>query len=102
MAVDTKSKTMTSEELSEQLDTLRQDMADMGRMLATMGASKARDAKAAVQDTAAHLKADGIHYAHVAGEKADEALDMVRRQPASSVAIAVGVGFLAGLVMGRR
>jgi len=59
-----------------------------------------------VQASGEDALARGQQYADAARTKASDgaaqALEQVRRQPAAAVGIAVGVGFLVGLVAGRR
>ena len=77
----TKSK---EDELSAQLDALKADMADLTQTMKNLGVAKVDDARAHAQD--------GV----------DQALDYVRDKPANALAVAAGMGFLIGLLSGRR
>lgn len=95
-------KEPTLEDVSAQLETLKADMAALTRILGDVGKGQLRHAADDMRVRAEHLKAEGRRYAHQAGESADAALDAVRHQPVTAIAIAVGLGFLFGLAAGRR
>lgn len=94
------------EELSDQIATLKQDIADISKTLSGLGKSSREAAGDQVREKAAHLRDAGEEQLHAARHQADElgrqAADSVRNQPAAAVGIAVGVGFLLGFVTGRK
>ena len=102
MATAPKPKEPTLEDVSAQIETLKADIAALTRTLGEVGKSQARHAADDLRDRADHLRDQGRRYAHQAGEQADAALDTVRHQPVTAIAIAVGLGFLFGLAAGRR
>jgi ElaB/YqjD/DUF883 family membrane-anchored ribosome-binding protein len=91
----------TTDDLTAQVAQIRTDMAELTKLMTQFGKAKTHEATDAMRAKAADLRHSGEEYAHAAGEKADEALEMVRRQPATAIAVAVGVGFIVGL-MSRR
>ena len=104
MAANTKEPTMA--DLTGQIDTLKSDIAKLTGLMGEYGSAKAASARDMARDKAKELRSEGERYAHEAGRMASDgaeaALDAVRRQPASAVALAVGIGFLLGLVSSNR
>jgi ElaB/YqjD/DUF883 family membrane-anchored ribosome-binding protein len=96
----------TSEDLARQIEALKNDVASISRILADMGAQRRDDLKDSVNRTAADLRAKGeatVNDARDRGlELGEQAADAVRRQPATAIGLAVGVGFLIGFMTGRR
>jgi ElaB/YqjD/DUF883 family membrane-anchored ribosome-binding protein len=96
----------TSEDLERQIEALKNDVASISRILADMGAQRRDDLKESVGRTAADLRARGeatVNDARDRGlELGEQAADAVRRQPATSIGLAVGLGFLIGFMTGRR
>lgn len=87
--------TATRDDLDRQIEALKTDIADISQTLAQMGADR-RDATVdGMRDTAAQMQRKGA----AIGE---QAADAVRQQPATAMALAVGAGFIVGLMTGRR
>jgi ElaB/YqjD/DUF883 family membrane-anchored ribosome-binding protein len=102
MDAKSKDKTPTLEDVSVQLEVLRADVAALTRLLGDVGKARVDMAAEDLRARADHLRAEGRRYAHRAEESADAALDVVRHQPVTAIAIAVGLGFLFGLAASRR
>ncbi|MEX5728217.1 ElaB/YqjD/DUF883 family membrane-anchored ribosome-binding protein [Rhodovulum iodosum] len=96
----------SSEDLERQIDALKADIAGISRTLADMGAERRSELQDSVHKTASDLKARGEATLDDArargGELGDQAADAVRRQPATAMGLAVGLGFVVGLMTGRR
>lgn len=93
-------------DLETEMAALRSDIADISETLKGIGKGGVADLNARARETASHLKARGKAQAKYAGEQAhaayDAAEDTVRHNPAASVGVAAGVGFLVGLFLSRR
>lgn len=102
----TKAGEPTVEDLAAQIEQLKGDMTALMRTAGDLGKAQASQAAGAARARASELRSDAEYYAEEAGRRASEgaeaALETIRRQPASSVAIAVGIGFLVGLVASNR
>ncbi len=102
----TSSGSASVEDLAVQIETLKGDIAGIAEILADLGTEKRAQATARVRDAASEVKAHGEQHLKDAQNYAEDlsaqATDAVRRQPAMAVGIAVGVGFLIGLVTSRR
>ncbi|WP_272009431.1 DUF883 family protein [Roseovarius sp. ZX-A-9] len=96
----------TVEELTSQIEALKGDIAAITGTLADLGAETRDQAKARVRDAASDVRARSEKHLKDAQACAEDlsaqATDAVRQQPAMAVGIAVGVGFLIGLVTARR
>ncbi|MGX0877064.1 ElaB/YqjD/DUF883 family membrane-anchored ribosome-binding protein [Roseovarius sp. MBR-154] len=94
------------EHLSEQIATLKQDIADISQTLSGLGRSSRDAAADQARQSAADLRDAGERYLHNAQYRAEEmgqqAADQVRNQPAAAVGLAVGLGFLVGFMTGRK
>ncbi|ARC89821.1 YqjD family protein [Rhodovulum sp. MB263] len=94
------------QDLEVQIEALKDDIAQIARTLGDLSEAKKNDMRDTVQRRAAELRERGE--ATVAGvqdrgaELGEQAADAVRRQPAAAMGIAVGLGFLVGLMTGRR
>ena len=94
------------DDLAAQIDTLKNDISELTRVFSDFGSAKATEATRAVKDKAEELRSAGQEKAselHQAGrERALEAQlqaeDFMRRQPATALGIAAGVGFLVGMI----
>jgi ElaB/YqjD/DUF883 family membrane-anchored ribosome-binding protein len=106
MAATSPAKEPTIADLTKQIDTLRTDIANLTSLMGEVGTAKAMAAKDAAVEKVTELRREGERYAQEAGKMAHDgaevALDAVRRQPATAVAVAVGIGFLVGLVTSSR
>jgi ElaB/YqjD/DUF883 family membrane-anchored ribosome-binding protein len=89
-----------------QLDTLRQDMAQLVETMASLGRAKANDAAHSLTDTAHDLRRRGeenlVATRQKGAEALDQAADFVRRRPTEAVAVAGAIGVLLGLFLNRR
>src|SRR6056297_3251344 len=88
------------EQLNDQIASLKKDIADISHTLSGLGKSSQAAAGEQVREKAAHLRDAGQEQLHAAQYRAEEmgqqAADTVRNQPAASVGLAVGLGFLLG------
>lgn len=104
-------------DVSEQIDTIRGDIAALNALIADLAKDTSKAAKAQAAKAAGDLKSGASDQMEVAQAKALEASDRVRKdaeaayhqaenavrqQPALSIGIAAGLGFLAGLMATRR
>ncbi len=81
-------KEITVDDLAAQIDTLKSDLSKLTHTLADFGVAKteAATASAKMKATEAQLQAE----------------DFVRTQPATSIGLAAGLGFLVGMIASRR
>lgn len=93
------SKNISVEDLSAQIDVLKNDLSSLTQALSDYGVAKSQDAKRAAQQTAADLQAAGRDTAQKAQAQAEE---FVHNQPATSLGLAAGLGFLVGMMTARR
>lgn len=93
------SSTVTVEDLSAQIDTLKNDLSALTQTLSDLGAAKAKEAKNAASEGAAHLQNAGRDKILEAQLQAE---DFVHKQPATSLGLAAGLGFLVGILTARR
>lgn len=93
-------------DLETELAVLRSDISEITDTIKNIGRSGASDLNARARETAGALKAKGAEQARRAGDNAaaaySSAEDTVRQNPAASVGIAAGVGFIVGLFLARR
>ena len=94
------------EQLSEQIATLKQDIASISQTISGLGGSTRDSAVDGARRKASHLRDAGEKQLHAAQYRAEEmgqqAADAVRTQPAAAVGLAVGLGFLLGFMTGRK
>jgi ElaB/YqjD/DUF883 family membrane-anchored ribosome-binding protein len=94
------------QELSAQIATIKNDIASLTELLGDIGARRKDETVEAAKARAERLRENAsaqFSDAQVqASEARDQALDAIRRQPGTSIAVAVGIGFLAGILTGRR
>lgn len=94
------------EQLSQQIATLREDISAISRTLSGLGGSTRDAAVDNARRKAADLRQAGEEHFHSAQLRAEEmghqAADAVRNQPATSVGLAVGLGFLLGFITARK
>lgn len=107
--VSTTSKTTStasSEDLAQQIDTLKADIARLTETMTSMGKQKAYEARGDVEARAALLKERGMDAVDSAGHEIDrltaEAERNVREKPMTALAIAAGVGVLVGFLTARK
>lgn len=95
----------TLDDLAAQIEKLRTDLTELTRSAGAYGRARGQEAVGRARDGAEHTLHEGERLAaeagRFAGDKAEEALDAVRRQPMLALAIAAGVGFLFGLTRRR-
>ena len=92
-------KDVTIEDLSAQIETLKNDIATLTGSLSNYGKATTEEAKQKAKETISDLGAAGREKAHDAQSQAEE---FIRTQPATALGIATGIGFLIGLLMSRR
>ncbi|WP_066707617.1 DUF883 family protein [Celeribacter ethanolicus] len=96
----------TSADLSAQLETLKADVAALTSTLADYGRAQKEQIGATAEETYEAAKKKGAETAQHARKQARDAYtgaeQAVRANPAASVGIAAGVGFLVGLLTARR
>jgi ElaB/YqjD/DUF883 family membrane-anchored ribosome-binding protein len=106
-----------SQELSQQLENLRRDLAELGttvRALAQEGSATAQRSVRETTDKIARRGQELAEDARTAGQQAveygseifkdkyNEFESTVRRHPMTAVAVALGLGYLAGLITRNR
>lgn len=93
-------------DLETELAVLRSDISEITSTIRDLGRSGVSDLNNRARATASDLKARGAAQARRAGDNAaaaySSAEDTVRQNPAASVGIAAGVGFVVGLFLARR
>ena len=92
-------KAASVEDLSEQIDILKNDLSNLTQALSDYGVAKSNDAKRAAQQTAAEVQNASRDAARKAQAQAEE---FVHNQPATSLGLAAGIGFLVGMMTARR
>jgi ElaB/YqjD/DUF883 family membrane-anchored ribosome-binding protein len=95
-----------SEALSQQIDVIRKDIGTLTELVAEIGAQRKDAASQQVQDRVTELRARaeaaGDEARHRAGEMEARAEKQMRDHPGSTLLVATGLGFLAGLLMSRK
>ncbi|MFD3190413.1 YqjD family protein [Sedimentitalea sp. HM32M-2] len=95
-----------AQQLSNQIDALKTDIAAISQTLVEMSAARREAVVADASEKVAHLRDRGektLQDAQASVEDlTQQATDAVRNQPATAVGIAVGVGFLLGFLSGRK
>lgn len=93
-------------DLTDQVATLKKDLAGITDLLGEIGARRKDETIAAARARAAELRARGedtLTEAQLRAEDMQEqAYAAIRRQPGTAIGIAVGVGFLVGLLTSRK
>lgn len=96
----------TVEDLSRQIETLRNDLAGLGETLKALGLSQARAAGEEVRSRAGAARAAGEARVEELHDRLEsmlgEADKLARDRPATAMGVAVCVGFVVGLLLGRR
>lgn len=99
-------KDVSVDDLTLQIDKLKQDIADLTDTMVELGASRKRAAVAEVAESAGEVRRRGEQAARDAAEAArglgDEAGRAVRESPMASLAIAAAVGAAFGYFTARR
>ncbi|PWE33488.1 hypothetical protein DDZ14_04630 [Maritimibacter sp. 55A14] len=95
-----------TEQLSKQIEMLKNDIASISQTLTDMGAQRRDEAVEGMRRTASELRDRGQARAAEAREYAEDTghqvADAVRQQPATAVGLAVGLGFILGFLTSRR
>jgi ElaB/YqjD/DUF883 family membrane-anchored ribosome-binding protein len=91
--------TVSVDDLSAQIDLLKNDLANLTQTLSDYSVAKSQDANRAARDTAAEVQTLSRDAAHKAQAQAEE---FVQNQPATSLGLAAGLGFLVGMMTARR
>jgi ElaB/YqjD/DUF883 family membrane-anchored ribosome-binding protein len=106
-----------SRELSQQVENLRNDLAELGKTVRSLAKEGTSTAQRGVRDTADRLTRRGHELAEDAKTAGQQAVDYgsevfrdkysefettVRRHPTTAVAVALGLGYLAGLISRNR
>ncbi|MFT4151883.1 MAG: hypothetical protein QM656_16900 [Paracoccaceae bacterium] len=114
MARDLKEeKDQTIEELNGQIAELKAQLADMAATLKSRGENVASELRARGEHLADEVRGRARRAYSVASDQAsvvkgraqgylDEADTAVRENPATAMGVAVGVGFLLGVMLSRR
>ncbi len=95
----TGNKDVTVEDLSAQIDILKNDLASLTHSLSDFGTAKTQHAAEAARAKAVELREAGRDRAEASLGQAE---DFVRTQPATAMGIAAGVGFLVGMLTTAR
>jgi len=96
----------TTADLQHELEALKQDIANLGATLGEFTRAKGENLKSAAKEQAQHLRSKGeesiAHAQKSAAQAYHHAEDSVRENPAAAVGIAAAIGFMVGLLAGRR
>lgn len=105
-APESKTDSPDTTAIQAQLEAVQKDVAELTRALASYGKAQGAHLGGAARAKAEHVRGEaeaGLAYADAQARQAyATAEDRVRENPAASVAIASGVGFLIGMLMARR
>lgn len=106
-----------SRELSQQVENLRNDLAELGKTVRSLAQEGTASAQRGVRESADRLAQRGQELAEDARTAGQQAVDYgsemfkdkysefettVRRHPTTAVAVALGLGYLAGLLSRNR
>ncbi|MFW6076605.1 MAG: DUF883 family protein [Hyphomicrobiales bacterium] len=106
-----------SKELSKQVENLRNDLAELGKTVRSLAQEGSVSAQRGVRETTERLTRRGQeladdartagqqaveHGSEMVKEKYSEFETTVRRHPTTAVAVALGLGYLAGLISRNR
>ncbi len=95
-----------AEQLGRQLETIRKDIAALTDLMAEMGTRRKDAASEQLQQKVTELRmraeAVGAEAAERVGVLGERAQAQMREQPGTTLLIATGIGFLAGLLMARK
>lgn len=105
-ATTSRSEEPTIEDLQAQIVALKDDISTLTETLKEYGKAQGQNMAAAARERAEKMAADGEATFHAAEAQArrayQDAETSVREHPATAVGVAAGLGFLVGLVAGRR
>ncbi|QFS82618.1 hypothetical protein FIU97_07345 [Roseivivax sp. THAF40] len=92
--------------LKAQIDTLKADLASITDMLGEIGVRRKDETLEAAKARYASARSEGERLyseaRHRAEDAQDQALEAIRRQPATAIGLAVGMGFLFGFLTSRK
>lgn len=95
-----------SGDVNQQMAVLREDIANLSAAVADYGKAQGLHLKSAAAEKAAQVAQSGTETAAAVKQKAEvaysDAESAVRANPAAAVSIAIGLGFLVGLMTSRR
>jgi len=96
----------SSADLAAQIANLKSDVAELTNTLAGYGRARTAQIEASAEDTFAAAKKKGTEMAQRSSQQARETYAGIEKavsdNPAVSVGVAAGLGFLAGLLTARR
>jgi ElaB/YqjD/DUF883 family membrane-anchored ribosome-binding protein len=96
----------TPDDLSKQLETLREDVAQLTQTLAQLTRSEAQEAADGAKRVIGKARAGVAHEYEKVQTQTLQAVDhadaLIREKPAMAMGVAAGVGLLVGLMMSRR
>lgn len=100
------SEEVSTTDLTQQVETLRSDLAGLTEIIADLGKAQGERLGAAAAEKVKQAQDAGKAAADVAAERAElarmQSTDFIRTQPATALGVAVGVGFLIGWMSGRK
>lgn len=96
----------TAEDLGQQLETLRADIAALTDSLGEMAKAQGQEVKIAAKDQLDKARAKGSEHIADLNAQAEhlgaQAGEFVHKQPAVALGVAAGVGFLVGMMSAQR
>jgi ElaB/YqjD/DUF883 family membrane-anchored ribosome-binding protein len=96
----------SAEDVAAQMIELRNDVADLTKLLGQLAKGKGDDVTEAVQEKAKELRDAAKSHAAAASEQTaalqNQANDFIKSQPAAALGIAAGLGFLVGFMSSRK
>ncbi|WP_206050359.1 DUF883 family protein [Oceaniglobus ichthyenteri] len=99
-------KTPTTEDLSKQVDELKEDILKLTQTITDLSKAKGQELTGTVRQRADAARAAGeaqiAEFQSQAVAGFENAEDYVRRNPGTALGIAAGVGVLVGLMTARR
>lgn len=97
-----KGASVDTEDLAQQIETLKTDLKDLTSVIAGVGQTKVAEVRGAAEDTLRSARDAGVekveHVRAQAEQMGDDARQFVQCKPATAIGVAVGMGFLIGLL----
>ncbi|MHA6343988.1 DUF883 family protein [Roseivivax sp. CAU 1761] len=94
------------EALADQIDVLRKDLSAITDLLTEIGVRRKDETLAAARERLERLRSEGETRLTDAKAQAvdfqEQAYEAIRRQPGMAIGVAVAVGYVAGLLSGRK
>ncbi|SPH19578.1 hypothetical protein ASD8599_00312 [Ascidiaceihabitans donghaensis] len=101
-----KAGTPTGEDIAKQIEVLQNDISSLTSTIAQMGKAKGDEAVSTAKAKLSDVRDQANDHAETARLQAMElqgqANDFIRKQPATALGVAAGVGFLVGLLSTRK